>query len=49
MTDVLVTQGFAAVSHTAGVPSPNKRSNTTRGFTCVGSGSVGEAHEIELV
>src|SRR5262245_38382005 len=30
-------------------PSPNNRSNTTRGLTCVGSGSVAEAHEIEFV
>lgn len=31
------------------VPSPNSRSKTTRGFTCVGSGWVGEDHDTEFV
>src|SRR5690242_19319488 len=30
-------------------PSPNRRSNATRGFTSVGSGCVGELQEMEFV
>ena len=31
------------------VPSPNIRSNTTCGFSSIGSGDVGDAHEIVFV
>ena len=34
----------------AGVPGrPNRRSNTTRGLISIGSGVVGELHEIVFV
>ena len=38
-----------AVRCSAVLPSPNIRSNTTCGLSSIGSGEVGDAHEIVLV
>ena len=41
---------FRPASRSSGlVPSPNRRSKATRGFTSVGSGCVGDDQEMEFV
>jgi hypothetical protein len=41
---------FLPATRSSGLaPSPNMRSNATRGLISVGSGCVGEVQEIELV